>query len=149
MNIADHGSPQQKKGQLDTLLHCSVKRYEDILALFSAINNEGGGNNAATLDRRGTEVLQLQEQAALADQDLVAAIMQDMPLPGPAHLLLDKRRDIIQQILRHNRLLLTTISNIKSLLAHEIKEAQGGRAALNGYRQINPSQNGGLLKGSL
>ncbi|MBW6520878.1 MAG: hypothetical protein K0A99_07685 [Desulfoarculaceae bacterium] len=52
----------------------------------------------------------------------------------------------MQQIIQHNRALLTTTDNIKSLLAHEIKEAQGGRTALNGYRQPNPVANGALLR---
>jgi hypothetical protein len=35
------------------------------------------------------------------------------------------------------------------MLAHEIKEIQGGRAALNGYqRQTNPSQHGGIVNDS-
>ncbi|MBU1986353.1 MAG: hypothetical protein KJ846_03900 [Proteobacteria bacterium] len=51
----------------------------------------------------------------------------------------------MRQILTHNRSLLSVINNIKSLLAHDIKAIQGGRTALNGYRQTTSSQNGGIL----
>jgi hypothetical protein len=134
--------------QLDALLLCSLRRFEDILTLFKIINNDSGGTNPATLGSRGTEILQLQEQAALADDEL-ATLLHEEDLPAANFHLLAKRREIMDQILQHNRSLLTTVSNVQSLLAHEIKEAQGGRAALNGYRQPNPAQNGGILKGSL
>lgn len=138
----------QAISDLDALLLGSVRRYEDILTLFAAINGDVGGNNPVTLDSSGTELLQLQEQAALADCNLVATL-QEIQVDVSAHPLLGKRQDIMQQILKHNLSLLSTVNNIKSLLAHEIKETQGGRAALNGYRQTTSSQNGGILKGSL
>ncbi len=148
MTMPEPGSPQQNMGQLDALLLCSLRRYEDILTLFGIINNDSGGTSPATLDSRGAEILRLQEQAALADYDLVALLQQEDLLAANYHLL-SKRREIMDQILQYNHSLLTTVSNVKSLLAHEIKEAQSGRAALNGYRQPNPAQNGGILKGSL
>jgi hypothetical protein len=133
---------------LDTLLQGSVKRYENILTLFAAINSERGDNNPATLHVRGMEILQLQEQAALADHILITTI-QEMNPAWSDHPLLSKRQDIMHQILVHTRSLLSATNNIKSLLAHEIKEIQGGRAALNGYqRQATPSQNGGILNDS-
>jgi hypothetical protein len=141
-------SRQQSMGKLDALLLSSVRRYEDILTLFAAINSDIGGKNPATLELRGTELLQLQEQAALADRDLIATL-QEKNIDESAHPLLNKRQDIMQQILHHNRSLLTTVSNIKSLLAHEIKEMQGGRAALHGYCQSTPARNGDIFKGSL
>lgn len=141
-------SRQQASEKLDALLHCSVRRYEDILTLLAAINSDVGGNNAATLDSRGTEVLQLQEQAALADCELVTTL-QEMHIDVSDHPLIDKRLEIMQQIMSHNRSLLSSVHNVKSLLAHEIKEMQGGQAALHGYRQTTSSQNGGILKGAL
>lgn len=148
MTMTAAGSQPQHMGRLDALLLCSLRRFEDILTLFAIINNDSGGTNPATLDNRGTEILQLQEQAALADDELVT-LLHEEDLPAANYHLLAKRREIMDQILQHNRSLLTTVSNVQSLLAHEIKEAQGGRAALNGYRQANPAQNGGILKGSL
>jgi len=145
--MAEPGSPQHARSDFEALLHSSVRRYEEILALFTAINGDGGDTNPATLDSRGTEILLVQEQAALADHDLIAALQAMRPVDGD-HLLMDRRQHIMQQILQHNRSLLTTVGNIKSLLAHEIKEAQGGRMALSGYRQPNHSQNGALLRGS-
>jgi len=139
---------QQTTSDFDNLLQASVKRYEDILTLFAAINSDIGGKNPATLEQSGREILQLQEQAALADLDLIATL-QEKDIDGSGHPLLNKRQDIMQQILLHNRSLLTTVSNIKSLLAHEIKEMQGGRTALHGYCQSTPARNGDIFKGSL
>ena len=139
---------QQTTSDFDNLLQTSVKRYEDILTLFAAINSDVSGKNPPTLEQKGTELLQLQEQAALADHDLIATL-QEMHTDGSDHPLLNKRQDLMQQILLHNRSLLTTVSNIKSLLAHEIKEMQGGRAALHGYCQSTPGRNGDIFKGSL
>ena len=136
---------QQARGKLDALLLCSVRSYEDILTLFAAINSELGDNSPATLESRGEELLHLQEKAALADHALVAT-MQAMHPAGSDHPLMARRQDIMLQILSHNRSLISTINTIKSLLAHEIKEMQGGRVALNGYRQTaTPSQSGGIL----
>ena len=146
--MAEPGSLQQAASDFEALIHSSIRRYEEILALFTAINGVGGDTRPATLEAGGTELLHLQEQAALADCDLIAAL-QERTFDGSEKPLIARRLDIIQQILLNNSLLLTTVGNIKSLLAHEIKQAQGGQAALNGYRQTNPLQNGGILRGSL
>ncbi len=139
---------QQTMEEVDALILSSIRRYEDILTLFIAINSEVGDNNPATLHAGGMDILQLQEQAALADHTLIT-MMQEMNPIFLDHPLLSKRQDIMHQILTQNRSLLSATNNIKSLLAHEIREIQGGRAALNGYqRQINPSQNGGILNDS-
>lgn len=130
--------------ELNALLLASIRRHGDILSMFEAINGARGDKDVATLHTRGTEILLVQEQAALADQGLLS-ILQEMGPALSAHPLLDQRQAIMHQILEHTRSLLSTINTIKSLLAHEIKEMQGGRAALNGYRQTPPSQNGGIL----
>lgn len=138
---------------LDTLLLDSIKRYENILALFATFSTETESNNPATLHTRGTTLLQLQEEAALADADLAIALQEMSSTLSSnqlaAHPLLNKRKDIMQQVLDNNRSLLTTINSIKSLLAHEIKELQSGRTALTGYRQTTSSSNGGILNDSL
>lgn len=137
---------------IDTLLLASIRRYENILALFATFSTETD-NNPATLHMRGTTLLQLQEEAALADADLAIILLEmSSTLPSAqlaAHPLLNKRKDIMQQVLDNNRSLLATINNIKSLLAHEIKELQSGRTALSGYRQTTSSSNGGILNDSL
>lgn len=133
--------------ELNALLLASIQRQKDIITLFEAINGERGDKDPATLEGRGKEILLVQEQAALADLDLIALIKE----MGPAlsvHPLMEQRRDLMHQILAHNRSLLATINTIKSLLAHEIKEMQGGRVALNGYRQTSPYQNGGIVNDS-
>ena len=148
-DMSDPISQQHTKEEFDTLLHCSVKLYEDILYLFATINNEKGDNNPEILQARGMAIEQLQEQAAIADQALITALQEVNPA-WLDHLLLSRRQDIMHQVLDQNRLLLSTTNNIKSLLAHELKQIQGGRSALNGYhRQINPSQNGGILNDAL
>ena len=140
---------QQTREELDTLLQCSITRYENILTLFTAINSEVGDKNPATLHARGMEILLLQEQAALADHTLITTMQETNPDWNDHFSLLAKRQDIMRQILTHTHALLSTTNNIKSLLAHEIKEIQGGRAALNGYQQQStPSQNGGILNDS-
>jgi hypothetical protein len=144
--MPDPVSQQQAREELDSLLTNSIRRYEDILTLFAAINSERGDNNPEILHARGMAIVQLQEQAALADQALITTMQEMNPALLLDHPLLSRRQDIMRQILDHNRSLLSTTNNIKSLLAHELKQIQGGRAALNGYHcQINPSQNGGIL----
>ena len=138
----------QTREEVDALILSSIRRYEDILTLFTTINSETGDNNPATLHARGMEILQLQEQAALADHPLITMLQETNPA-WLDHPLLSKRQDIMHQILNHTRSLLSTTNNIKSLLAHEIKGIQSGRAALNGYqRQATPFQNGGILNDS-
>jgi hypothetical protein len=141
-------SQLQNEGEVNSLLQSSVKRYEDILSLFTAISSETGDSNLETLHAGGMELVQLQEQAALADQ-LLISMMQEMAPDRLNHSLLAKRQDVIHKILTHNRSLLSTAKNIKSLLAHDLKEIQGGRTALSGYqRQTNPVLNGGILNDS-
>jgi hypothetical protein len=140
--------PRQDPEGIAALLQSSIIRYEEILALFVAINNASGNKNGEALNILGTEILQRQEQAKLADQLLMAALEDTAP-PAEALPLLEKRVEVMRQILTHNQALVSTANNIKSLIAHEIKEMQGGRAALNGYRQATTSQNGGILNNSL
>jgi len=147
--MAESGSTQHTGSDFEALIHSSIRRYEEILALFTTINGVGGDTRPVTLEAAGTELLHLQEQAALADRDLINALQERTTFDGSEKPLIARRLAIIQQILQHNRLLLTTVGNIKSLLAHEIKQAQGGQAALSGYRQTNLLQNGGILRGSL
>jgi len=135
---------------LNTLLSSSIRHYEDILALFVTINNDRGSYNPTTLHARSTELLQLQQEVALADDALTVA-MKEINLDPATHCadypLIKKRQEVMHQVLIHNRSLLASIQNIQSLLAHEIKELQGGRAALNGYRQTTSSQ-GNILNDS-
>jgi hypothetical protein len=135
---------------LNALLSASIQHYEDILALFVTINNDRGNYNPTTLHARSTELLHLQQEVALADDALTVA-MKEINLDPAAHSanypLIKKRQEVMRQILVHNRSLLATIQNIQSLLAHEIKELRGGRAALSGYRQATSSQ-GSILNDS-
>ncbi len=141
-------TPPQAPEGIAALLQSSIIRYEEILALFVAINNESGNKNAEALNILGTEILQRQEQAEFADQLLMTALEETAP-PASALPLLENRLKIMRQIFTHNQTLSATANNIKSLIAHEIREMQGGRAALNGYRQTTTSQNGGILNNSL
>lgn len=135
---------------LNTLLSASIRHYENILALFVAINNDRDNYNPTTLHARSTELLHLQQEVALAD-DALAVAMKEISLDPADHSgnypLIKKRQEVMHQILVHNRSLIATIQNIQSLLAHEIKEMQGGRVALNGYRQTTSSQ-GSILNDS-
>ncbi len=142
---------QQAMEEINALLMSSIGRYENILTMYETINNDTGDKSPSTLDSRGTKILQLQEEANLADHDLIAIIKEIDPAASThlaAYSLIKQRQNLMQQILVHNRSLLSSINNIKSLLAHEIKEMQGGRAALKGYRQSTSSQNGGILNNS-
>jgi len=135
---------------LTSLLSASIRHYEDILAMFVTINNNRGNYNPTTLHARSTELLHLQQEVALADDALAIAMKEINPDPADYSVnypLIKKRQEVMHQILVHNRSLLATIQNIQSLLAHEIKELQGGRAALNGYRQTTSSQ-GNILNDS-
>lgn len=144
-------SRQQTMEEINDLLISSIGRYENILTMYETINNNTDDKSPSTLDSRGIKILQLQEEANLADHDLIA-IIKDIGPSASTHLaaysLIKQRQNLMQQILVHNRLLLSAINNIKSLLVHEIKEMQGSRAALKGYRQTTSSHNGGILNDS-
>lgn len=136
---------------LNALFTESIQHYEDILAMFETINHDQGSYNPTTLHARSTELLHLQEQVVLADRELSDSMARidpdstDHPLDV---VLVEKRKEIMHQIYIHNRSLLASIQNIQSLLAHEIKEMQGGRTAMNGYRQAIISQQGSILNES-
>ncbi len=136
---------------LNALLSASIRHYEALLAMFGAINNDKSNTSPATLQASCTEILLVQTEITLADNAVTlalqaenhnqAAISHEFPL-------IERRLSLMRQAFNHNRSLLATILNMQSLLAHEIKEIQGGRAALHGYRQISSTQNGSILNAS-
>lgn len=140
-----HVTPQ---GNIELMLSDSIQRYENILHLFEEIAGKPD-NNPDLLGRMGAEILQLQDEAAQADQQLLT-LLHPHSEETAVRELLKKRQDTLQSILRHNQTLQATLQGIKSYLTHEIKEIQGGRKALSGYhRQTTSSTNGGIINGSL
>lgn len=136
---------------LNFLLAASIQHYEDLVAMFEVINHDKGSCNPATLQARSTELLQLQAELALADEALTVAMQAKNAAPEALSVrypLIEKRQELMRQAFIHNRSLVATIQNLQSLLAHEIKEMQGGRAALHGYRQTTTSQQGSILNAS-
>lgn len=136
---------------LNFLLAASIQHYEDLVAMFEVINHDKESCNPATLQDRSTEILQLQAEIALADDDLMVAMQAtnlDSTVLSVQYPLIEKWQELMHQAFIHNRSLLETIQNLQSLLAHEIKEMQGCRAALHGYRQTTTSQQGSILNAS-
>jgi len=136
---------------LNALLSASILHYEALLAMFEAINNDKGNANPAILQTRCADLLQLHEEIILADEAVSAAMQAASSTPvslSLEHPLIERRQTLMRQAFSHNRSLLATIQNIQSLLAHEIKGMQGGRAALSGYRQTTSSHQGSILNAS-
>ncbi|MBV5340252.1 MAG: hypothetical protein J0665_11965 [Deltaproteobacteria bacterium] len=136
---------------LNLLLTSSIQHYEELIVMFEAINHDKGSCNPATLQARCTELLQMQSEIALADEALTVAMQATSGDPSALSFqypLIEKWQALMHQAFIHNRSLLATIQNLQSLLAHEIKEMQGGRAALHGYRQTTASQQGSILNAS-
>lgn len=136
---------------LNSLLTASIQHYEDLIVMFESINHDKGSCNPATLQARSIELLQLQAELALADGALTVAMQATNADPDMLSFqfpLIEKRQELMRQAFIHNRSLLATIQNLQSLLAHEIKEMQGGRAALHGYRQTTTSHQGSILNAS-
>jgi hypothetical protein len=136
---------------LNSLLAASIQHYEDLIVMFKSINHDKGSCNPATLQARSTELLQKQEELGQADKALTIAMQATNGDPSALSFqypLIEKWQALMHQAFIHNRSLLATIQNLQSLLAHEIKEMQGGRAALHGYRQITTSQQGSILNAS-
>jgi hypothetical protein len=136
---------------LNSLLTASIQHYEDLIAMFEAINHDKGSCNPTTLQARITELLQKQEELGQADNALTVEMQAtnvDLDLLSVQYPLMEKRQELMRQAFIHNRSLVATIQNLQSLLAHEIKEMQGGRAALHGYRQTTTSQQGSILNAS-
>jgi len=136
---------------LNSLLAASIQHYEDLVAMFEAINHDKGSCNPVTLQARSIELLQMQAELGQADEALTLTMQSanaDSTALGVKYSLLKKRQELMHQAFIHNRSLLATIQNLQSLLVHEIKEMQGGRAALHGYRQTTTSQQGSILNAS-
>lgn len=132
------------KQQFTDALEASIQRYEDILVLFKSINNNLEDKSTASLPTKGTVIFQLQEKATLADQELISTLKKmdtTISTHFSAHQLINRRQELIGQILTQNRSLLSVVKNIKSLLTHEIQQIQGGRTALKGYHKTTSSQN--------
>lgn len=136
---------------LKAQLSASIEHYEVLLAMYETIDNDKGSTSLSTLQSRCMEILQMHTEITLADDALTLALQTETHNPAvnsPALPLIERRLSLMRRAFNHNRSLLATIQNIQSLLAHEIKEIQGGRAALHGYRQISSTQNGSILNAS-
>jgi hypothetical protein len=137
--------------ELNALLSASIEHYEALLAMFETINDDKENADQSTLQTRCTELLRLQGELALADGALGIAMQSENSAPVDLSLdnpLITRRQTLMGQAFTHNRSLLATIHNIQSLLVHEMKEIQCGRAALNGYRQTTSTQQGSILNAS-
>jgi hypothetical protein len=136
---------------LKAMLSASIQHYAVLLAMYETIDNDKGSTNLATLQSRCIKILQLHTEIARGDDALTLALQTETHNPAaisPALPLIERRLSLMRRAFNHNRSLLATIQNIQSLLAHEIKEMQGGRAALHGYRQTSSPEHGSILNAS-
>lgn len=141
--------PSPKDRDIGRMISASIHRYEAILHLFEGLANRTD-KDPAILSAKGAEILLLQENAAQADEELLETLRYLAGTLTVFSPLLTKRQELMQAILNQNQNFQATLQGIKSFLAHEIKEIQGGRTALNGYhRQATSSTNGGIINGAL
>lgn len=126
--------------QLESGLNSAISYYGRILAILQNIDEEIGTASRDELLSMNATLTELQEQAARLDQAITAQLGQESFKNESIRSLLNKRGDVIKEILILNRNIRSKAMGVKSLLAHEMSTLRNGLSALNGYRPMQHNQ---------
>lgn len=126
--------------QLESRLNYSISYYGRILSLLQTINEEIGTASQDELQSMSSTLAELQGQATQLDQSIATQLDKEPAKTETIRSLLNKRENLIKEILLLNRNINTKAMGVKSLLAHEIGTLRNGLSALSGYRQKQHNQ---------
>jgi chromosome segregation ATPase len=126
--------------QLESQLKYSISYYGRILALLQSIDEEIGTASRDGLLNMSATLAELQGQATRLDQAIATHLSKVPAKNEHVRSLLNKREDVIKEILILNRNISAKAMGVKSLLAHEMSTLRNGLSALSGYRQMQHNQ---------
>lgn len=126
--------------QVEEILSQSIHQYAEILEFLQKMNKEIGSALPEELLELGESLAHLQHLAAETDQVLLMQLSKHSALAETLQPLLDRREQIMKEILFLNGRISEKASGVKSLIAHEMKKLRTGLSALNGYKQQQNNQ---------
>ncbi len=126
--------------QFEAVLSQSIHQYAEILEFLQKMNKEIGTALPEDLLKLGESLAHLQSHAAETDQVLLTQFNKYSALAETMQPLLDKRQQIMNDILCLNGRIAEKASGVKSLIAHEMEKLRTGLSALSGYKQQQNNQ---------
>ena len=125
---------EHNTNQLYSFLQTSIDQYTEILQLMEAITQTNKSPCIEELTEIGSQILSKQKKATETDKDILALLLE------PSYEMMDdtriaQRTELLQQVLQLNKIITPKLTNIKSLMASELKQIKKGRFAIKGYQQ--------------
>jgi hypothetical protein len=116
-----------------------------MLQTLNALGESPEADSGMQLRNKTHELDVLQENIEKIDTDLTDLLGTLSGRPAALEVLLQERRDLLEQVHARNRAVTKKIEVIKSLLVEEIRQSKTGQTALQGYRQGGEQQQGKSL----
>ena len=126
--------------QLEPILLQSIEEYESVLDFLRKMEGEIGTAPPAQLLEFNESLADLQGRAAKTDQFLLQQLTDHARHIKRPHPLIEKREEIIRDILMLNGDITTKALGVKSHLAFELGKLRHGLSAMNGYKQLQNNQ---------
>ena len=114
------------------LLEKSISQYRRIIDHAAQLEQLLAKGDPEQMKQYTIRLQQLQEEAGLNDQQLLAEIACDST-NWQAHPLFHERTQLLEQIVEMNDLLLPRIHGMMSVTAAELAQLKDGRVAVTGY----------------
>jgi len=116
----------------DLLLQKSIAQYREVLEHTQELEALLATGDPELLQRYTARLNELQQEAGLHDQQLLAEIARDRA-HWQAHPLFQQRVQLLEQIVEMNNLLLPRIHGMMAVTGSELAQLKEGRTALSGY----------------
>lgn len=141
-SIMSTASPQYSTiSECERLLRTSNQLYRSMLQNLTMLGRFPEAATAQQLQGRLQQFNELQQNIELHDSQL-SAVVNGLPpsLDRSTEMLLEERRELLEQVLQQNKKVTLQAQAIHSLLADEIRKSSTGYAALKGYHQPEQHQ---------
>ncbi|MBN2644190.1 MAG: hypothetical protein JXR59_01805 [Desulfuromonadaceae bacterium] len=118
--------------EFESLMVISNQHYLCVLECMRGLEQKMN-QSANTLWTEIEHFLDLQRKAEAEDVGLLP-LLKSVKESAPQHPLIVQRQEVLDEILKVNRLLLPKINGMMALVSHELKELRSGRTVISGYR---------------
>lgn len=119
---------------MDNSLQKSIEHYRRIIEHAQQLESLLTQGDARQLQNYTEQLHALQAEAGLHDREFLQEMSRNVE-HWQAHPLFQQRRQLIEQILEMNNLLLPRIRGMMSVTAAELVQLKEGRVAVSGYHQ--------------
>lgn len=128
---------------IESRLRKSIEQYRRVVEHAEQLEGLLSGGEPEELKSYTARLNELQAEAGLHDQQLLAEMARDIDA-WKASPLFTERMQLLKQIMEMNDLLLPRVRGMMSVTAAELAQLKGGRAAVAGYRPVAKPPRGSL-----